>query len=257
MRFLLCLRSARSVLPRACAEAAALERGAAIIDPLALARTRPRPIWPRPHAAAGAIGRYRRSPTANCSRCRRWCRSARRSTPSSIATSQGTRPSLPNETIGVGDAFDFQLFDRALLYSPDTRFVLAGIVNRMDRAYVAEADCGEIRLIYRLTRTDAPATRRGRGLAAAADDAERRAEGQGRCRDRRKRRSRSPAPRSRAAGLPPASLPLTGAELAEKLTAKDGPLDLIGPKISTASKPIFRSRMRRNRRCAISAPTIC
>ena len=42
---------------------------------------------------------------------------------------------LPNETIGVGDGFDFQLFDRAQLYSPDTRFVLAGIVNRMDRAY--------------------------------------------------------------------------------------------------------------------------
>jgi hypothetical protein len=44
------------------------------------------------------------------------------------------------------------LFDRALLYSQDTRFVLAGIVNRMDRTYVAEASCGEIRLIYRLTR---------------------------------------------------------------------------------------------------------
>ena len=43
---------------------------------------------------------------------------------------------LPNETIGVGSAFDFQLFDRALLYSADTRFVLAGIVNRMDRAYL-------------------------------------------------------------------------------------------------------------------------
>ena len=63
------------------------------------------------------------------------------------------KPSLPNETIGVGDSFDFQLFDRTLLYSADTRFVLAGIVNRMDRAYVAEASCGEIRLIYRLTRT--------------------------------------------------------------------------------------------------------
>ena len=30
--------------------------------------------------------------------------------------------------------------------------VLAGIVNRMDRTYAAEASCGEIRLIYRLTR---------------------------------------------------------------------------------------------------------
>ena len=63
------------------------------------------------------------------------------------------RASLPKETIGVGAGFDFQLFDRALLYSADTRFVLAGIINRMDRTYVAEAGCGEIRLIYRLTRT--------------------------------------------------------------------------------------------------------
>jgi len=59
---------------------------------------------------------------------------------------------LPKETIGVGEGFDFQLFDRTLLYSQQTRFVLAGIVNRMDRTYVAEAACGEIRLIYRLTR---------------------------------------------------------------------------------------------------------
>ena len=50
-----------------------------------------------------------------------------------------------------------RLFDRALLASADTRFVLAGIVNRMDRAYVAEGGCGEIRLIYRLTRTDVAA----------------------------------------------------------------------------------------------------
>ena len=54
--------------------------------------------------------------------------------------SRGTRPILPNETIGVGDGYDFQLFDRALLYSADTRFVLAGIVNRMDRAYVCRSE---------------------------------------------------------------------------------------------------------------------
>src|ERR1700730_2938147 len=60
----------------------------------------------------------------------------------------------PRETVGVGPSFDFQLFDRALLYSGETRFVLAGIVNRMDRAYVAPENCGEIRLIYRLTRLD-------------------------------------------------------------------------------------------------------
>ena len=62
----------------------------------------------------------------------------------------------PGETVGVGTAFDFQLFDRALLYSGESRFVLAGIVNRMDRAYVAPDACGEIRLIYRLVRTDMP-----------------------------------------------------------------------------------------------------
>ena len=68
------------------------------------------------------------------------------------------KASLPNETIGVGNSFDFQLFDRALLYSDHSRFVLAGIVNRMDRAFVSPDTCGEIRLIYRLTRTDAPGT---------------------------------------------------------------------------------------------------
>ena len=61
---------------------------------------------------------------------------------------------LPNETIGVGLSFDWQLFDRELLYSARARFVLAGIVNRMDRAYVSPEACGEIRLIYRLTRLD-------------------------------------------------------------------------------------------------------
>ncbi|EJN13661.1 hypothetical protein PMI42_02991 [Bradyrhizobium sp. YR681] len=58
----------------------------------------------------------------------------------------------PTETIGAGEGFDVQLFDRANLKSPHTRFVLTGIVNRMDRAYVSEESCGEIRLIYRLAR---------------------------------------------------------------------------------------------------------
>ncbi|WP_445217649.1 hypothetical protein ACKWRH_37540 [Bradyrhizobium sp. Pa8] len=62
------------------------------------------------------------------------------------------KAAYPTETIGVGEGFDVQLFDRANLKSPDTRFVLAGIVNRMDRAYVSEESCGEIRLIYRLAR---------------------------------------------------------------------------------------------------------
>jgi hypothetical protein len=62
------------------------------------------------------------------------------------------RTDLPSETIGVGASFDWQMFDRELLYSARSRFVLAGIVNRMDRAYVSPETCGEVRLIYRLTR---------------------------------------------------------------------------------------------------------
>jgi hypothetical protein len=61
----------------------------------------------------------------------------------------------PAETVGVGSNFDLQLFDSSKLYSPETRFVLAGIVNRMDRTYLSKENCGEIRLIYRLVDTKA------------------------------------------------------------------------------------------------------
>jgi hypothetical protein len=136
---------------------------------------------------------------------------------------------FPNQTIGVGNSYDTQLFDRAQLYSPNTRFVLAGIVNRMDRAYVDQPNCGEIRLIYRLTRTDVPEAGDGSAsqrlpmtlnvvLKAKGDHA---IDGSGAavtCAEI--------ARRWLAAG----DLPLTGAELAEKLTAKDGALDLIRPE---------------------------
>jgi hypothetical protein len=129
---------------------------------------------------------------------------------------------LPNQSIGVGDGFDFQLFDRAQLYSDDSRFVLSGIVNRMDRAYVSPDTCGETRLIYRLIPTnvaqagDSLASPRlpmtlnvvlkARGDHAAVTCAE-------------------IARRWLAAG----DLRLSGAALEEKLVAKDGPLDLIEP----------------------------
>ena len=136
---------------------------------------------------------------------------------------------LPNETMGVGTAFDFQLFDRALLDSRSTRFVLAGIVNRMDRTYVHEADCGEIRLIYRLTRTDVPETSgegavsprlpmtlnvvlKARGASAV--------DGSGKA---------FPCAEIARRWLAAGEWSLTGVALAEKLTSKDGPLDLIGP----------------------------
>ncbi len=47
------------------------------------------------------------------------------------------------------DIDKLHLFDRDALNAPGTRFDLAGIVNRMDRAYVSPSECGEIRLIYR------------------------------------------------------------------------------------------------------------
>lgn len=63
------------------------------------------------------------------------------------------------------DLDKLHLFDRDALNAPETRFDLVGIVNRMDRAYVSPAECGEIRLIYRpianngSTSKDAPASR--------------------------------------------------------------------------------------------------
>jgi hypothetical protein len=141
---------------------------------------------------------------------------------------------LPNETIGVGTSFDFQLFDRALLYSTDTRFVLAGIVNRMDRGYVDQGNCGEIRLLYRLTRTDVPNTDESKTgnavtsprlpmtlnvvLRAKGDHA---TGGSGTAIS-----CAEIARRWLAAG----DSALTGAALAENLLAKGGPLDLVQPE---------------------------
>jgi hypothetical protein len=135
----------------------------------------------------------------------------------------------PGETIGVGETFDLQLFDRSLLYGPDTRFVLAGIVNRMDRAYVSPASCGEIRLIYRLTRANAPLTGenavsqrlpvtlnlvlKAKGDLPIGPDGS-------------TINCAEIARRWLAAG----ELSLTGAELGEKLTATGGPLDLVDYK---------------------------
>jgi hypothetical protein len=136
------------------------------------------------------------------------------------------KASRAGETIGVGASYDFQLFDRVLLYSNQTRFVLAGVVNRMDRAYVAPEACGEIRLIYRLTRT-APAEI-GEGtsvrlpmtlnivLKARGDHAVDGNSAAITCSEI--------ARRWLAAG----ESPLVGVELATRLLSKDGPLDLIG-----------------------------
>src|SRR6201996_7628367 len=130
---------------------------------------------------------------------------------------------LPNASIGVGDDFDFQLFDRAQLYSGNARFVLSGIINRMDRAYVTPDTCGETRLIYRLIPTN---------LTQASDSLA---------------SPRSPMTliivlnakgvhATGAAAITCAEIPrrwlaagdsaLSGPALAERLVSKDGPLDI-------------------------------
>jgi hypothetical protein len=135
---------------------------------------------------------------------------------------------FPNQTIGVGSSYGTQLFDRAQLYSDDTRFVLSGIVNRMDRAYVSPDTCGEIRLIYRLVPTNVPqasdslaSPRLPMTLIVVLNAKSTHATGPGgaaiTCAEI--------ARRWLAAG----DLQLSGPALAEKLVAKDGPLDLISP----------------------------
>ena len=130
------------------------------------------------------------------------------------------KKNLPAETIGVGEGFDFQLFDRTQLYSPDTRFVLAGIVNRMDRTFLDEVGCGEIRLIYRLTRTRRAFEESAQRLPVMLNLVLRtkgdRASGM-------KITCAEIARRWLALGSESA----IGAELVAKLLAKDGPLDLI------------------------------
>jgi hypothetical protein len=216
------------VLPARAAGRGALERGAAIIDPLALREL------DRGNFGLGRMMAPARSTDAPIDNSRLFDLPSmvpiRRALDDEFDRYIGRhKADLPNETIGVGTSFAFQLFDRALLYSPDTRFVLAGIVNRMDRAFLAETNCGEIRLIYRLTRTgkietsDAETSPRlpmtlNIVLKAKADNVIDSGGVPITCADIARR------------WLATADLKLTGAELAAALTSKDGPLGLISPE---------------------------
>jgi hypothetical protein len=136
---------------------------------------------------------------------------------------------LPGESIGVGTSFAFQLFDRAQLYSADTRLVLSGIVNRMDRAYVAPESCGEIRLIYRLTQTNAAVI----GEAAVTPrlpmtlNVVLKAKGSAGVDASGKQITCAEIARR---WLALGSLTATGVELAEKLTAPGGALEFVRPE---------------------------
>ena len=210
------------------AQAALLERGTAITDPRALREL---------DGGSFGLGRVMlpgRSADGPMTNSRLFALPAMAPVRSALDAEfdryiQAHQATLPNESIGVGPGFDFQLFDRALLYSSDTRFVLSGIVNRMDRGYLAQKNCGEIRLIYRLTRTvmpevgdDAVSPRLPMTLnvvlKAKADHA---VDGNGAditCAEIARR------------WLGSGDSPLTGAALAAALTARDGPLDLVRPE---------------------------
>jgi hypothetical protein len=122
------------------------------------------------------------------------------------------------DKIGVGTAHAVQLFDRAGLDSSAMHFVLSGIVNRMDRAFVAPETCGEVRLLYRLVRFDGAAgparlpmtlnlVLNARSAADTAID----------CAEIARR------------WLAVVDLPIGGADLAARLTAPDGALALAAP----------------------------
>lgn len=51
---------------------------------------------------------------------------------------------------GVGMKYGKRLFDINYLSEGSARFVLVGVINRMDQAYKSPGTCGEIRFIYRL-----------------------------------------------------------------------------------------------------------
>ena len=124
----------------------------------------------------------------------------------------------PSESIGIGPAFDFQLFDRAVLDSSHARFVLAGIVNRMDRAYVSPATCGEIRLIYRLV---------GIAVAESGEVPARLPMTLNVILNAKGESATITCSEIARSWLATFEWQLTGIELATRLTAKDGPLALI------------------------------
>lgn len=208
--------------------AAALERGVAILDPAALREL------DRGRFALGRVITPTRSSDAPLTNDRLFALPSMAPVRKALDVEFGKyienhKTTLPNETIGIGNSYDFQLFDRALLDSSGTRFVLAGIINRMDRAYVSERNCGEIRLIYRLTRIEDRVADEGATsprlpmtlnvvLHARSNGAI--------------DRSGKPITCAEIASrwLSTADLALTGAALSEKLTEADGALDLIRPE---------------------------
>ncbi|MGB3504958.1 MAG: hypothetical protein WBA37_06225 [Xanthobacteraceae bacterium] len=133
------------------------------------------------------------------------------------------RTELSDQSRDADNRNDLQLFDRDLLYSARTHFALAGIVNRMDRAFVSPQTCGEIRLIYRLVRTEPRADEPVRlpmtlnVVLAAANPTDTATSRDTACAEVARR------------WLAMQDEASTGAALVRRLTEADGPLSLLQP----------------------------
>ena len=217
-----------SAMPTRAADGPALERGAAITDPLALREL------DRGRFALGRVMLPERSADIPMTSGQLFALPSMTMVRTALDAEferyiARHKAGLPSETIGVGAGHDFQLFDRAVLDSGDARFVLSGIVNRMDRAFVSPESCGDIRLIYRLTRIASgqagengaarrlPMTlnivlkARGGGMMDASGAA-------------------ITCPEIARRWLDAGELTLTGADLAARLLARNGALDLVRPE---------------------------
>jgi hypothetical protein len=207
-------------------EAAPLERGAAIIEPLALRELDRGALGLRSVLAPS------RAPDAALTDADLFALPAMVPLRKALDADfdhyvEKHKATLPNESIGVGSSFAFQLFDRSVLESQDVRFVLSGIVNRMDRAYADPGHCGEVRLIYRLVRTALPEA----GDEAVSARLPMTLNLVLKARSDAEAASNTPSCAEVARRwLDTGDLKLTGSELAAKLTDKEGPLALIRPE---------------------------
>lgn len=128
----------------------------------------------------------------------------------------GIRAALDDAFQGYATATTrWTLIDRDRLEAPTTRFVLSGIVNRIDRGYLAADGCGEVRLIYRPVEETGVGTQRlpmtlNIVLRASGADS---AVG---CREIARR------------WLAAEEWPETGVDRARRLVAADGPLAPLG-----------------------------
>jgi hypothetical protein len=131
---LLCVVVSLLAMPLTATHGAAIERGVAITDPEIL-----RALDGAKLSLAQMLGTEANGSPANLF-----------ALPSMITVRDATDRDFNRYVVDHADAPDkLNLFDRDALNAPGTRFDLAGIVNRMDRAYVSPDECGEIRLIYR------------------------------------------------------------------------------------------------------------